>query len=153
VNTAKAGTATDDVLGGQHSLKLHEEADGTPVRTSASTVNFKPGHKYKVEYSYQASGKDNWSFQVGEDLASGKAWKPSVVQETKLPTTAKTTTREETFTAGCGVNWIGFGKKGGGEGADLVVDDVTFTDLGQDDSAATCEQPELPADPKPGASS
>jgi len=123
------GKLTDDVLGGSgQSLKSHEENDGLVYRTAPWTVNFQPGHNYRVEYDYQSSNAASYAWVTGYDKANGGA---AETHSTAIGQQRQTAHFSEQLTAGCGDTWVGLRKVGGAPaGADFVLDNFTVTDLG-----------------------
>jgi endo-alpha-N-acetylgalactosaminidase len=129
------GKLVDDVLDGDWSLKSHEENAGLVYRTAPWTVDFKPGHKYKVSFDYESGQSGHYTWVQGVD-------RPQSVEVKSTPMVAQRTlqTFSQEFVAGCGGDyWVGLRKlSGGGNQADFVLDDFAVTDLGASDEPADC---------------
>ena len=129
------GKLVDDVLDGDWSLKSHEENEGLVYRTAPWTVDFKPGHKYKVSFDYESGQAGQYSWVQGVD-------RPGSVEVKSTPIGAQRTktTFDQEFVAGCGGDyWVGLRKlSSGGDQADFVMDDFAVTDLGASSEAADC---------------
>ena len=109
------GKKVDDVINGEWSLKLHEDASGLIIQTIPQTLRFMPGKNYTVSFSYQAEGTD-YSFVIGDG-------NKNVITSQINPqlTTRKYTV---TFTASqSGNSWIGVLKNSKNE-SDFVIDDL-----------------------------
>ncbi len=129
------GKLVDDVLGGEWSLKAHEENPGLVYRTAPWTVPFTPGHTYEVSFRY-ASGRDGYYAWVrGTDRPASVDIKRIPIGEQRTPATFT-----DTFVAGCGGdNWVGLRKlSDAGDQADLILDDFTVRDLGATGGVADC---------------
>lgn len=118
-----SGKLVDDVIGGQNSLKSHEERQGLVYRTLPQTLRLTPGRSYKVTFSYENGFSGDYQFITG----SG-----STETATALNQARTATTFTKTFTAGTDA-WIGV-RKVTGEGshneADFILDDLAVDDLG-----------------------
>ncbi|MFD4259508.1 endo-alpha-N-acetylgalactosaminidase family protein, partial [Streptomyces sp. NPDC058534] len=79
------GKTIDDVLGGKESLKSHEENTGTVYRTVPSTVPFKAGHAYRVEFDYQNSHAGAYEWATGYDTVAGGKPAGVTTRKTALP--------------------------------------------------------------------
>lgn len=126
------GKLVDDVLGGKESLKAHEENTGLVYRTAPWTVPMADGRRYKVEYDYQSSHAGAYEWVDGYDRIDADG-APASTETRATPIGRQLTTGHftETVTAGCGDTWTGLRKRGDApEGADLVLDGFTVTDLG-----------------------
>lgn len=134
------GKLVDDVLGGDWSLKAHEENPGLVYRTAPWTVDFKDGHAYEVSFRYANGQKDYYSWIRGVDRISGG--KPTQVELASTPIGQQRTpaTFTQRFVAGCGGDtWVGLRKgSDGGSEADFVLDDFTVRDLGPSAEAPDC---------------
>ncbi|MDQ1008111.1 endo-alpha-N-acetylgalactosaminidase [Streptomyces sp. V4I23] len=139
------GKLIDDVLGGEESLKSHDENTGLVYRTAPWTVPMRNGHTYRVEYDYQSSHAGAYEWVTGYDRAAGGS-----VERRRTPIGAvgappsgswgrSTGHFSETVTAGCGDTWTGLRKRGDApDGADFVMDGFTVTDLGPAAEQAAC---------------
>ncbi|MFF3618594.1 endo-alpha-N-acetylgalactosaminidase family protein [Streptomyces sp. NPDC002467] len=117
------GKLVDDVIGGQNSLKSHEERTGLVYRTLPQTLRLTQGRRYKVSFAYEAGFGDDYRFITG----SGSTESATALGQARTPTTFTTT-----FTAGADA-WIGVRKvtpEGSHNEADLILDDLTVDDLG-----------------------
>ncbi|MEL4356342.1 MULTISPECIES: endo-alpha-N-acetylgalactosaminidase family protein [unclassified Luteococcus] len=138
------GKLVDDVLDGQWSLKSHEEGRGLVYRTWQGSVDFKPGHKYRVEFDHQNATAGAYSFVTGVDQAGEQT------KQVELKATAfgqqRTTARfsQEFTTGGCGDPWIGIRRNAvGGAQADFIMDNLKITDLGAVETPGACATAEL----------
>ncbi|MCB5164321.1 discoidin domain-containing protein [Streptomyces bambusae] len=131
------GKLVDDVIGGEHSLKSHEERQGLVYRTLPQTLRFTPGHSYRVQFRYAAGYGDDYRFVTG----AGSAETATALGQARTPTTFT-----RTFTAGADA-WIGIRKatpEGSHDEADLILDDLTVDDLGDTGSGeATVPQAQM----------
>ncbi|MFF4792724.1 endo-alpha-N-acetylgalactosaminidase family protein [Streptomyces sp. NPDC001276] len=139
------GQAVDDVIGGKHSLKAHEENTGLVYRTVPATVPFTAGHKYAVSFRYQTNVEGQWAWVTGADrVGDGKAVSKDITRETLAPA-LDTATYSKEIVAGCGDTWVGLRKLGGAAGTDFVLDDFRVTDLGPVSGGAACASVTTPA--------
>ncbi|MGW1766568.1 endo-alpha-N-acetylgalactosaminidase family protein [Streptomyces sp. NPDC002073] len=118
-----SGKLVDDVIGGNNSLKSHEERQGLVYRTLPQTLRFTQGRTYRVEFTYEAGFGDDYRFVVG----SGSAESVTDLGQARTPTVFT-----KTFTAGADA-WIGIRKataEGSHNEADLILDDLAVDDLG-----------------------
>jgi endo-alpha-N-acetylgalactosaminidase len=129
------GKLVDDVLDGEWSLKSHEENAGLVYRTAPWTVNFQPGHKYKVSFDYVSGRAGQYAWVQGVDRPASVEVKATPIGEQRT----KATFSQE-FVAGCGGDyWVGLRKlSGGGNQADFVIDNFAVTDLGTTSEPADC---------------
>ncbi|MEU4294880.1 endo-alpha-N-acetylgalactosaminidase family protein [Kribbella sp. NPDC026596] len=129
------GKLVDDVLDGEWSLKSHEENDGIVYRTTPSTVNFQPGHKYKVSFDYESGRAGQYAWVQAVD-------RPDVVEVKATPIGEQRTKAafSQEFVAGCGGDyWVGLRKlSSGGDQADFIMDNFAVTDLGTTSEPADC---------------
>ncbi len=135
------GKLVDDVIDGQWSLKAHEENEGLVYRTTPSTVRFEPGHRYRVSFDHQSGRDGQYSWVTGYDsVASGE---PVSVETRSTPIGEQRETAtfsEEVVASACGDTWVGLRKAtGGGDEADLVLDNFLVTDLGPADETPSCD--------------
>ncbi|MFD9568512.1 endo-alpha-N-acetylgalactosaminidase family protein [Streptomyces sp. NPDC059982] len=117
------GKLVDDVIGGQNSLKSHEERPGLVYRTLPQTLRFTPGHAYRVGLRYENGFAGDYRFVTG----SGTAESATALDRARTPTAFT-----QTFTAGADA-WIGVRKttaEDSHDEADLILDDLTVDDLG-----------------------
>jgi endo-alpha-N-acetylgalactosaminidase len=132
------GQAVDDVIGGDHSLKAHEENSGLVYRTVPATVPFVAGHRYAVSFRYQTNVEGQWAWVTGADVVGGgKVTARDVTREVLAPA-LDTATYSREIVAGCGDTWVGLRKLGGANGTDFVLDDFTVTDLGPAPAGPAC---------------
>jgi endo-alpha-N-acetylgalactosaminidase len=129
------GKLVDDVLDGDWSLKSHEENEGLVYRTTPWTVNFQPGHKYKVSFDYSSGRAGQYAWVQGVDRPASVEVKATPIGEQRT----KATFSQE-FVAGCGGDyWVGLRKlSGGGDQADFIMDNFAVTDLGTTSDPADC---------------
>ncbi|TDW14890.1 endo-alpha-N-acetylgalactosaminidase family protein [Kribbella kalugense] len=129
------GKLVDDVLDGGWSLKSHEENAGLVYRTTPSTVNFQPGHKYKVSFDYESGRAGQYSWVQGVDRPDSVEVKATPIGEQRT----KATFNQE-FVAGCGGDyWVGLRKlTDGGDQTDFIMDNFAVTDLGTTSEPADC---------------
>ncbi|MET9315295.1 endo-alpha-N-acetylgalactosaminidase family protein [Kribbella sp. NPDC003505] len=129
------GKLVDDVLDGNWSLKSHEENQGLVYRTAPWTVNFQPGHKYKVSFDYESGRAGQYAWVQGVDRPASVEVKSTPIGEQRT----KATFGQE-FVAGCGGDyWVGLRKlTDGGDQADFVIDNFAVTDLGTTSEPADC---------------
>ena len=130
----------DDVIDGGWSLKAHEENRGLVYRTTPATVRFEPGHAYRVSFDHQSGRGGHYSWVTGYDsVATGK---PESVETRSTPLGEQRETAtftEEVVASACGDTWVGLRKAtGGGNEADLVLDNFLVTDLGVADEVPAC---------------
>ncbi|MFI5999597.1 endo-alpha-N-acetylgalactosaminidase family protein [Streptomyces sp. NPDC051366] len=117
------GKLVDDVIGGQNSLKSHEERTGLVYRTLPQTLRLTPGHAYKAAFRYESGFGGDYRFITG----SGSTETATALDQARTPTAFSAT-----FTAGADA-WIGVRKvtpEDSHNEADLVLDDLTVDDLG-----------------------
>ncbi|MFJ5547984.1 endo-alpha-N-acetylgalactosaminidase family protein [Streptomyces sp. NPDC093225] len=117
------GKLVDDVIGGQNSLKSHEERAGLLYRTLPQTLRFTRGHAYRVSFRYENGFAGDYRFVTG----AGTTETPTALGQARTPATFATT-----FTAGPDA-WIGVRKvtgEGSHDEADLILDDLAVDDLG-----------------------
>ena len=139
------GQAVDDVIGGDHSLKAHEENTGLVYRTVPATVPFVAGHTYAVSFRYQTNVDGQWAWVTGADtVGGGKAASKDVTREVLAPA-LDTATYSRQIVAGCGDTWVGLRKLGGAAGTDFVLDDFRVTDLGPASAGPACASVTTPA--------
>ncbi|WP_420176412.1 endo-alpha-N-acetylgalactosaminidase family protein [Luteococcus sp. OSA5] len=138
------GKLVDDVLDGQWSLKAHEEGKGLVYRTWQGSADFKPGHKYRVEFDHQNATAGAYSFVTGVDQPGEET---KQVELTSTPFGEQRTTSRfvrEFTTGGCGDAWIGIRRNAaGGAQADFIMDNLKITDLGATDAPGACARAEL----------
>ncbi|MFD4243350.1 endo-alpha-N-acetylgalactosaminidase family protein [Streptomyces sp. NPDC058525] len=118
-----SGKLVDDVIGGQNSLKSHEERTGLVYRTLPQTLRFTPGRSYKVTFRYESGFSGDYQFVTG----SGTTETATALNQARTPTTFT-----KTFTAGADA-WIGVRKvtpEDSHNEADLILDDLAVDDLG-----------------------
>jgi endo-alpha-N-acetylgalactosaminidase len=110
----------DDVINGNWSLKLHEDAIGLIIQTIPQNLRFEPYKKYKVSFKYQ-NESDGYTFILGDNTNILFENKVNQVQDTKL--------FEFVFTASpSGNSWFGI-KKTNNETSDFILDDLTIIEL------------------------
>ncbi|GAB3536786.1 endo-alpha-N-acetylgalactosaminidase family protein [Arthrobacter tecti] len=136
------GKLIDDVIDGEESLKAHEERVGLVYRTVPQSVRFEPGHRYRVSFDHQSSRSGYYSWVTGYDkVVDGK---PKAIDTISVPLhEQRTTDRFSTeFVAGtCGDYYVGLrALVGGGNEADLVMDNFVVEDLGEAEATPPCAQ-------------
>ncbi|MFI5695700.1 endo-alpha-N-acetylgalactosaminidase family protein [Kribbella sp. NPDC051586] len=129
------GKLVDDVLDGTWSLKSHEENAGLVYRTTPSTVNFQPGHKYKVSFDYESGRAGQYAWVQGVDRPDSVEVKSTPISEQRTKATF-----DQQFVAGCGGDyWVGLRKlSDGGDQTDFIMDNFAVTDLGTTSEPADC---------------
>lgn len=130
------GKLVDDVLGGDWSLKAHEENEGLVYRTVPWTVPFVAGHKYRVSFRYASGRAGYYTWVRGTDRGQLSV----EVQSTPIGEQRTPATWSSEFVAGCGGdNWVGLRKlSDAGDQADLILDDFAVTDLGPTTEPSDC---------------
>ncbi|MEU7891359.1 endo-alpha-N-acetylgalactosaminidase family protein [Nonomuraea sp. NPDC049152] len=129
------GKAVDDVIGGEESLKAHEERRGLVYRTVPWTTRFEPGHAYEVSFRYQNALPNTFAWVSGYD----KAGQTVELRQTPLEQKLTTATFTERVVAGCGDVWVGLRSlQAERDGADFVLDDFSVTDLGPAQDQLAC---------------
>ena len=114
------GKKVDDVLNGNWSLKLHEDAMGLIIQTIPQNLRFEPNKKYKVSFKYQTEN-DGYNFVLGDNTTVLFESKVNLVHDTEL--------FEFIFTASSsGNSWFGI-KKTNQETSDFILDDLTIKEL------------------------
>jgi endo-alpha-N-acetylgalactosaminidase len=114
------GKKVDDVLNGNWSLKLHEDATGLIIQTIPQNLRFEPNKKYKVSFKYQTES-DGYSFVIGDNT--------NILFENKVNQVLDTKLFEFVFTASpSGNSWFGL-KKINEETSDFILDDLTIIKL------------------------
>ena len=110
----------DDVLNGNWSLKLHEDAIGLIIQTIPQNLRFEPNKKYKVSFKYQTES-DGYSFVLGNNT--------NILFENKVNQVLDTKLFEFVFTASpSGNSWFGI-KKTNNDTSDFILDDLTIIEL------------------------
>jgi len=110
----------DDVINGNWSLKLHEDALGLIVQTIPQNLRFVSNKKYKVSFKYQTES-DGYSFVLGDNTNS--------IFENKINEEHDTKLFEFIFTASSSANsWFGI-KKIKEETSDFILDDLKIIEL------------------------
>ncbi|MFI5729080.1 endo-alpha-N-acetylgalactosaminidase family protein [Kribbella sp. NPDC051587] len=129
------GKLVDDVLDGEWSLKSHEENEGLVYRTTPTTVNFQPGHKYQVRFDYESGRAGQYAWVQGVDRPESVEIKSTPIGEQRTKATF-----DQEFVAGCGGdNWVGLRKlTDGGDQTDFIIDNFAVTDLGASSEPADC---------------
>ena len=114
------GKKLDDVLNGNWSLKLHEDALGLVIQTIPQDLRFEPNKKYKVSFKYQTE-YDGYSFVLGDNT--------EVLYESKFNHVDDTKIFEFTFTSSpSGNSWFGI-KKIKKETSDFILDDLIVIEI------------------------
>jgi endo-alpha-N-acetylgalactosaminidase len=114
------GKKVDDVLNGNWSLKLHENAVGLIIQTIPQNLRFEPYKKYKVSFKYQVESND-YSFVLGDNT--------TILFENKVSQQHETQLFEFIFTASeSGNSWFGI-KKNSNETTDFIIDDITIIEM------------------------
>ncbi|MFT4800872.1 MAG: endo-alpha-N-acetylgalactosaminidase [Flavobacteriaceae bacterium] len=114
------GKKVDDVLNGNWSLKLHEDATGLIIQTIPQNLRFEPNKKYKVSFKYQTES-DGYSFVIGDNT--------NILFENKVNQVLDTKLFEFVFTASpSGNSWFGL-KKINEKTSDFILDDLTIIEL------------------------
>jgi len=114
------GKKVDDVLNGNWSLKLHEDAIGLIIQTIPQNLRFEPNKKYKVSFKYQTES-GGYSFVLGDNTNILFEDNVNQVHDTKL--------FEFVFTASpSGNSWFGI-KKINKETSDFILDDLIIIEL------------------------
>ena len=114
------GKKVSDVLNGNWSLKLHEDAQGIIIQTIPQNLKFEPYKKYKITFKYQAES-DHYSFVLGDNTTTLLENQVSQQHETQL--------FEFIFTASpSGNSWFGI-KKNSDETSDFILDDIAIIEM------------------------
>jgi endo-alpha-N-acetylgalactosaminidase len=117
------GKKVSDVLNGNWSLKLHEDALGLIIQTIPQNLRFQPNKKYQISFKYQAES-DGYSFVLGDNT--------KVLFENKVNKQHDTQLFEFIFTASpSGNSWFGI-KKINKETSDFILDDLTIIEMKQE---------------------
>jgi endo-alpha-N-acetylgalactosaminidase len=136
------GKRVDDVISGDWSLKAHEENRGLVYRTVPHTVAFEPGHRYRVSFDHQSGRGGQYTWVTGFDSVAGG--EPASVETGSTPLGEQLDTArfsEEIVAGTCGDTWVGLRKlAGGGDQADLILDDFLVEDLGEASSVPACAE-------------
>lgn len=114
------GKKVSDVLNGNWSLKLHEDAQGIIIQTIPQNLRFAPNQKYKITFNYQAES-DHYSFVLGDNT--------TILFENKIGQQNDTQLFEFVFTASSsGNSWFGI-KKNGEKVSDFILDDLKIIEM------------------------
>ena len=114
------GKKVNDVLNGNWSLKLHEDALGLIIQTIPQNLRFESNKKYKVSFKYQAES-EGYSFVLGDNT--------DILFENKVNQAHDSKLFEFIFTASpSGNSWFGI-KKIKKETSDFIIDDLTIIEL------------------------
>ncbi|WP_166852984.1 endo-alpha-N-acetylgalactosaminidase family protein [Isoptericola sp. BMS4] len=139
------GKRVDDVIDGSWSLKAHEENRRLVYRTVPHTVDLEPGHRYRVSFDHQSGRDGKYAWVTGFDSVAGG--EPTSVETGSTPLDAQLDTArfsEEVVAGTCGDTWVGLRSlTGGGDEADLILDDFLVEDLGPASSVPACASLEL----------
>lgn len=123
------------MLQGRFSLKSHEERQGLVYRTVPWTARFEPGRAYEVSFDHQSALDGAYAWVTGYD----KGTTTVETRRTPLPRQRSTARFTERVTGGCGDVWVGLRSLlPEQEGADLILDRFTVTDLGPAADAPAC---------------
>lgn len=140
----EGGKLIDNVIEGDWSLLLHEENQGLVLRTTSASLPLEPGHRYKFSFDAQVGHANTYALVHGVDRPTSQA--PGVeeltLERVPLPQAHTTQRIEHEFVAdGCYLgSWIGIEKTGGGNQADLTIDNIRVEDLGVADTTPACAQ-------------
>lgn len=139
------GKLVDDVLGGEWSLKAHEQGTGVIYRTHQGSLDLEAGRSYRVEFDYESAYAASHAWVVGVDIPTATGADSHELTATPLP---QRRTRghfsTEVTAVGCGSTWIGLkGLPAGGSQDDFILDDLVVTDLGPADVPAGCAREEI----------
>ncbi|WP_115787994.1 endo-alpha-N-acetylgalactosaminidase family protein [Arthrobacter silvisoli] len=131
----------DEVLDGNWSLIAHDEnrapngGPGMVYRTTAATVPFTAGHKYRVSFDYQNSKAGQYSWVSGYDSQAG----PAVTGIQPVGEQTSTARFEHVLDAGfCGDYFVGLQRSGSPSGSDFTLDNFLVEDLGASDAVPAC---------------
>lgn len=114
------GKKVSDVLNGNWSLKLHEDAQGIIIQNIPQNLKFEPYKKFKITFKYQAES-DNYSFVLGDNR--------TILFENEVSQQHDTQVFEFIFTASqSGNSWFGI-KKNNEETSDFILDDITIIEM------------------------
>lgn len=142
----------DNVLDGNWSIMAHEENSGLILRTSETTVQFKPNHQYRISFDYQNALADTYAFVTGYDYAGADGQSilsrseavhnfTSTADTSSLPARGVTKKFTHVLNVGtCGSYFFGIQKIGGGHQADLSMDNILVEDLGVSEQPPACAQ-------------
>ncbi|MFE0146742.1 endo-alpha-N-acetylgalactosaminidase family protein [Nonomuraea sp. NPDC059007] len=134
------GKTVDDVIGGEESLKVHEERQGLVYRTVPQTARFVNGHAYEVSFAYQNAQPGTYAWVSGYD----KGGRSVETRRTPIPEQRSTTRFTERVVAGCGEVWVGLRSlRPEQAGADFILDDFAVKDLGPAQEPLACASLEV----------
>ncbi|HLQ82140.1 MAG TPA: hypothetical protein VK103_01285, partial [Bacillota bacterium] len=116
------GKELDDVLDGGYSLKTRATGATLQYRSLPSTIEFRPGHRYRVEFDYQSRTEADWVTGVDEPESRD-------IQADRLPKTTGTERWRYEFTAPDeGDTWIGMRSRIG-DSTEVVIDNLVVYEL------------------------
>ena len=131
------GRAMDSVLSGDWSLKMHEERNGTVLRTTTASAPLTgDGTRYRVSFDYQAD-KPGYSFVTGHDKVNGKAVKEVITESHAMGVATSTTHFSTDIVVKDQPAWIGFTHQGEG---DMSIDNLRIEKLDPRPASATSTQ-------------
>lgn len=134
------GKLIDNVLAGTWSLMAHEENTGLILRSTKASMPMTPGHRYRVSFDNQVAFANTYAVVHGVDRATKDGQSEAILASVPLPEQRQTGRFSHEFVAdSCDMgSFIGITKTGGGNQADLVMDNLRLEDLGVDDSVQAC---------------
>lgn len=130
------GKVVDDVIAGNWSMKSFEYGHKLAYRTTPATVDFKPGHRYRVSFDYENELAGAYGWTLGVDGPGGT--RDLAVTPFEQATTP--TRHVQEFTAGdCGDYWVGLRRlPPNGDQVEFSLDDFTVEDLGKAKPEGNC---------------
>ena len=142
--------ATDDVIGGEWSLKHHGANTGIIYQTIPQNFRFEPGKVYTVEFDYQSGPDRAYAMVVGDGTTYNLPSEDQYLAQKTGGGEANTGhVTMQVIGSGSGQTWIGLyenGSRATGTTAtgqnDFILDNLTIT-VDEDAVAATVEKTDL----------
>ncbi|WP_436494765.1 endo-alpha-N-acetylgalactosaminidase family protein [Actinokineospora sp. HUAS TT18] len=135
------GKKIDDVIAGDWSLKSFEYEPGISYRTTSATTRFTPGHRYRIDFTYENALAGAYGWTVGVDGPAGTK------EISTTPFAEQTTPAEhhQEFVAGaCGDYWVGLKRLGPNDDqVEFTLDNFRVVDLGEADTSDPCGAVEI----------
>lgn len=128
----EGGKLIDNTLDGDWSLMANEESEGMILRTTSSSLQLVPGHRYRVSFDHQTSFPDTYSLVVGNDRTGSKV-KSKELEEVDIPKARSTKAFSHEFDVpeSGDLTWLGIKSAGSDKSqANFVMDDLRVEDLG-----------------------
>jgi endo-alpha-N-acetylgalactosaminidase len=131
----EGGKLIDNTLDGDWSLMANEESEGMIMRTTSSSLQLTPGHRYRVSFDHQTAFADTYSLVVGNDRTGGTVTSKELEKVT-IPKARSTKQFSHEFVApeSGDLTWLGIKSSGSDKSqANFVMDDLRVQDLGPAD--------------------